>query len=566
MKPTIGIMDLDWKKQYAEVEILGRLRSTFENMKNGLQKTIFPYAVKISEIDLFSPYYLFPIMYLVYFAFGSIKLTNLPYPSNESKIFVIIGIIFYFMGAYVSTKAFKHNDFLYYQSQKSSNIGKLIQASIFISIVGAIIAMTIQTIFYGVPLLDPGIRLAMSPKILSVLIVLPLSLNYYLSIRLNDAISDRLKMTYIVFIFAIGIITSLFTAYRILVVVFLLTFIVIINVSFRKIRPIYLSMAGFILGLLIVGLQQYRLQRTIGSSSFDYLNPHGYPNILIAAHLSCHEGATVFSDIVSLSPLYGWLHGQFFRMSLEVIKPGIQLGPGSFISLVRGTNLGSGTTSSILGGPYLDFGIFGIMLFMSLVGFALMLLYNNMKCTKAGTFSNSVGVVSYAYSLAIFIVSIHIDLYSITISMMSLFLVIFLQIIVSKWYKNGKILAITGLIIISAFAIILTPNMFSETKIESSAIKFCATNLNDGKMILVDKYSARTGLTSKDNIFSLIDYYSTNSNILNILKNHSKMNIGYIFLNKRAPILKSELPEEINDIAINNIYASDDINIYDMNY
>ena len=527
---------------------------------------MLPYAIERSKIDLFSPYYLFPIIYTLYFTFGCIKLTNLPYPSRESIIFIIIGIIFYFIGACVSTRAFKRNDFLYCQCQKSSNIGKLILAFISISIFGAIIAITIQTIFYGVPLLDPSIRLAMSPKILSVIIILPLSLNYYLSIKLNEAISDRMKIIYIVLIFAIGIIASLFTAYRILVVVFLLTFIVIINVSFRRIKLIYLSIAGFILGVIIVGLQQYRLQKTIGSSSFDYLNPHGYPNILIAAHLPCHGGATVFSDIVSLSPIYGWLHGQFFRMNLEVIKPGIQLGPSSFISLVRGTNLESGTTSSILGGPYLDFGFFGITVFMFLVGFALMLLYNNMKCTKTDAFCDSVGVISYAYSLAIFIVSIHVDLFSSTILMASLFFVIFLQIIVSKWYKNWKILAITGLIIISAFAIILTPNIFNETGIESSAIKFCSTNLNNDKMILVDKYSARTGLTFKDNIFSLIDYYSTNSNILNILKNHNKMNIEYIFLNKRAPILKSKLPEEINDIAINNIYASDDINIYDMNY
>jgi oligosaccharide repeat unit polymerase len=557
---------MDWKKQYAGAEILGRLWSIFENRKRGSQRTIFPHAIDIFKIDIFSPYYLFPIIYILYFTFGCITLTNLPYPSTESKIFIIIGIIFYFIGAYVSARAFNRNDFLYCHYQKSSNIGKLIRAFILISVVGAIIAMTIQTIFYGVPLLDPGIRLAMSPKLLSIFILLPLSLNYYLSIKLNEAISNKLKMIYIVLIFAIGIITSLFTAYRILIVVFLLTFIVIINVSFRRIKLIYLAIAGFILGLIIVGLQQYRLQQTIGSSSFDYLNPKGYPNILIAAHLPCHEGATVFSDIVHLSPIHGLLHGQFFRMGLEAIKPGIQLGPGSFISLIRGTNLESGTTSSILGGPYLDFGILGIIVFMFLVGFALMLLYNNMKYAKTDAFCSSVGVISYSYSLAIFIVSIHIDLFSITISMLSLLFVIFLQIIVSKWYKNGKILAITGLIIISVFSIILTPSIFNETGMESSAIKFCSTNLNDNKMILVDKYSARTGLTFKDHIFSLINYYSNNFNVSNILKNHNVMKIKYIFVNKKAPILKSELPEEINDIAINNIYANDNINVYDINY
>lgn len=563
MKLTSRNIIIDWKKQYTGVEILGRLWSIFENMKIGLQRTMLPHAIERFKIDLFSPYYLFPIIYTLYFTFGCIKLTNLPYPSRESIIFIIIGIIFYFIGAYVSTRAFKRNDFLYCQCQKSSNIGKLIQAFISISVVGAIIAMTIQTIFYGVPLLDPSIRLAMSPKLLSIFILLPISLNYYLSIKLSEAISDRMKIIYIVLIFTIGIITSLFTAYRIFVVVFFLTFIVIINVSFRRIKLIYLSIAGFILGSIIVGLQQYRLQKTIGSSSFDYLNPQGYSNILIAAHLPCHEGATVFSDIVRLSPIHGWLHGQFFRMGLETIKPGIQLGPHNFISLIRGTNLESGTTSSILGGPYLDFGVFGITVFMFLVGFALMLLYNNMKYTKTDAFCNSVGVISYAYPLAIFIVSIHVDLFSSTILMVSLFFVIFLQIIVSKWYQNWKILAITGLIIISVFAIILTPNLFDETGIESSAIKFCSTNLNNDKLILVDKYSARTGLTFKNNIFSLIDYYSTN---LNMLKNYNYKNIKYIFLNKHARILKSELPEEINNIAINDIYASDDINIYDINY
>ena len=242
-------------------------------------------------------------------------------------------------------------------------------------------------------------------------------------------------------------------------------------------------------------------------------------------------------------------------MSLSVLLPGHHLGTSSFISLLMGrSNLESGTTSSILGGPYLDFGIFGIAVFMFFVGLILTLLHTNLMHSQNGTFGRSISVVSYAYSLVIFILSIHVDFIAVITLMISLSFVLFIQIIASKWYKNFEIMTGVSIILIIIAAILLTPSMFDETQMEHVAIDYCDTNLNHSNKILIDKYSVATGLSVKDKRFQ---FY------LNNIGRGDSQSTKYFFVNEKPPILSSGLSVKLDGTTANKFYTNNYINIYD---
>jgi hypothetical protein len=67
--------------------------------------------------DIFAPWVLFPVIYILYFSFGSLKLTILPSPSTKSIVLAFMGLIFYLLGSYV-VLCFKNelraNKLLYY--------------------------------------------------------------------------------------------------------------------------------------------------------------------------------------------------------------------------------------------------------------------------------------------------------------------------------------------------------------------------------------------------------------------------------------------------------------------
>ena len=218
-----------------------------------------------------------------------------------------------------------------------------------------------------------------------------------------------------------------------------------LNYLFRKMSSRLLLLFAAFIGFAIIGIQQYRLYKTYGVDNtiayFSHINPSGYPDALIAAHLPCHVGATVFSDIVNFSSFSGSLHGRFAISIFGTILPGIQMGPRTFISLLRETSLASSTTPSILGGPYLDFGVLGIALFMFLVGLLLTFLYLVMESSQKSfnTFCHKINVVSYSYLLSILIISIHSGLLD-PIIIFSIVFIIFLQSLANDWFNRRSAL------------------------------------------------------------------------------------------------------------------------------
>jgi hypothetical protein len=273
--------------------------------------------------------------------------------------------------------------------------------------------------------------------------------------------------------------------------------------------------------------------------------------------MPCHEGALVLSDLIRMVPIHGLFHGSFFQVIFATLLPGSQIAPHRFISLLRETRLESGTTPSILGGPYLDFGILGVMVFMFAIGSVLAFLYKCMKHQHKSAFCRAVNVASYAYFSAVTIISIHTGLLDPVIIILLSF-ILFVQIISNGWYRNKLIIAVYFLvnfmIAISLISSYVFPSISPE---EHIAIKFGQENISNENLIGLDKYLGRTAISQNDKKFKVA--YGLDRSPINTIKNSSDFKY---FMRYISP---NDL--DINSPAANNpnadiIYVTDNIIMY----
>jgi oligosaccharide repeat unit polymerase len=518
------------------------------------------------SLDIFAPWIAFPFLYILYFIFGSLKLTKLTYPSYKSTFLIFIALIFYILGSYMFIKYCDYkkislkNDFV-----QNKWLEKPIHILVITSLSIILISILIQSFLYGIPILHPEIRGGVSLRLLpsgilfALFGLLPLSLTMFLSNRL-DKQASKLSLITILFL---GEIAALFTAYRTPVVIFSISFILLINYLYKKIAIKRLLLFSALLGTIIVCIQLYRdymLRGQKGVSSYlSGLSAGRYPDALIAAHLNCREGAIVFSDIVDRSSVFGLLHGDLFRMIFETMLPGTQLGPRTFISLFRGTSLASSTTPSILGEPYLDFGIPGITISMFLLGVVLTFLYLSLIHSSEDPFCRKINAVSYSYCLSVTILSIHSGLLD-PVIILSIIFIIFLQNLACGWLKNKYILTIwilaLTLAFITIFSIIINPTISNE---ESNSFEFCNNNLNS--TIYLDDYLSMTAITFQNQRFQTININtkSLNEIIKRIKAKHIAMYIGNNYLDDHDIINQFE-----GTSGIDTIYANSKIKIFNL--
>jgi Putative O-antigen polymerase len=115
------------------------------------------------------------------------------------------------------------------------------------------------------------------------------------------------------------------------------------------------------------------------------------------------EGVSVLSTLYSVVPAdVQFLHGQALLSTFLSIAPGKQEGARTIVASLVGGRPGVTITPSILGEPYIDFGVVGVGVFMLLVGVLIAWLHRwHMNAlTWAPRFA-------YAYVIAATLVSIH---------------------------------------------------------------------------------------------------------------------------------------------------------------
>gem|GEM_PF-2451940 len=512
---------------------------------------------KLFALDLFAPWSLIPLIYVFYFAFGFMPITSLRQPTLTSFFICLLGLASYLFGIYIINNSSAESAC----ADNPDNIDifeRLIIAFVKIFIIGTIVLIIVYSIKYGIPILDPVLRTGLPPKFFALITCLPLSISLMLAYNLCK---NSVTFTKIALIFALGFGLTLFSAFRTPVVVFIFAFVFVFNYCYKKLTLKLIALLSGLLGLVIVGVQLYRIQSIFSSSSYSSVNPHGYPNTLVAAHLSCHEGAIVFSDIVKMSPFHGLFHGDFFQIIFATLLPGSQIAPHRFVSLLRETRLESGTTPSILGGPYLDFGIFGIMIFMFAVGLTLNFLFKCMQSPRKNAFCKAVNVASYAYFSAVIIISIHTGLLD-PVTILLLSSILFVQVIANGWYRHKVILtvySVVNLIIILSLIFSYTyPDVSPEERI---AIKFGQENIgkDNGKehLIGLDKYLSRTAISQTDKKFKVV--YGLDKTPISAIKNSGKFEY---FIKYTSPNDISKVSPAAKNPNTDIVYNTDNIIIY----
>jgi len=451
---------------------------------------------RLSNIDVFNPVCIFVLLYCGYFLFGSLSLTTLPSPSINALLLIIMGLLSFILGSsisqYISSRTKTPDD------EYTSNVmvEKLFRMLLFTGICLSLGIVAYEFISFGIPVLNPEIRTG--SKILhTMVIVFLISTVFFLTDKLNSKINYKVKWIYVIIFFMIGCGVTISTAYRSPTIIFILASLIVVNYSFIRLSPRHLSVGTIVLGLFVALVAMYRERSLHGDNAVKFMesiNPHGYPEILTQIHLQCREGTVVFSDIVDTSPIFGLYNGQFIKTAFETLLPGTQIGPRTVVSLLRETRLESSTTPSILGGPYLDFGVLGLVLSMFLVGYILMSLYISLKKTQKGNFRFTINLWVYSISLAIFLLSIHSGLLD-GMTIIYLTVLLFIATLINGKHRHPSMLATWFFVVLIFGVIFTTPYSIQNISAEKSyAIDYCSENIRPNEEVLVDKYLAQSAV------------------------------------------------------------------------
>jgi len=344
----------------------------------------------IKEEDMFSPYYFFPVIYFAYYYLGNFIYSLINFQSETicRKIFIyaLYGLIFYYFGLFMYKYIFKNKEF--YSKKKYTyrlNIRKLkmiLNFFIFLNLVSFFVIFYFNKIFFFIPghteLTRFAIYYSTSPKLqfflitfaynFGILIVVLISiLKKYLGKPLFKF--DR----WILILFITTILLPLMSGTRVRAINNVITLILIYHYLFQRIKPKKI-ITTFLIFLLLISFYG-NLRRT----NFTDFSLNG---ILYVCSHELTLGVSNFNLILNNFPsAYGFMYGRgMFSRLIGIITPGHQEGLGTLLKDAGGIDyLGGGTTSTLLGNLYLDFGNLGIILGMFLFGFIFNIFYLNMK-------------------------------------------------------------------------------------------------------------------------------------------------------------------------------------------
>lgn len=199
--------------------------------------------------------------------------------------------------------------------------------------------------------------------------------------------------------------------YRIFVVVLILSYIIFtVRQGRMRQRTVAIGVVALVFFALIVN--DYRAGRNGTADVYGTIivptatQPLAQLPALTSLYNSIpHEGASVFNRLVEIIPAdHAFMHGHSQLGTFEAPLPGKQVDARTIA-----TELIDGTTSyptvlvpTILGAPYMDFGLVGIIVEMGLLGAFIAYLYQRSR--QSGS---AVATLAYAYFLAVAITGIH---------------------------------------------------------------------------------------------------------------------------------------------------------------
>ncbi len=305
----------------------------------------------IKKIDIFSPEVIYSLSVLLFIIYGFNGTTT-----KSILIFLFHLTIFILSFKYIKKICIKKNEKI--MSNNKKPIYFLGLSFFFIGITAEIISL----LYLGkIPLFYPSIRreLPFTLTYLSFLLV-PGAL-----IWIARTLESKKYLTTLLLFFSNLFLISLL-GYRTEIFVFIFSFLIISYYYLEKRKATQILILLVILTLIL---------NSLATSFRSGESPGG--------RISATMG--VFSYIVERSSIngagsYGTLHQSIFS-SVHLI-PGPTNGPRTFISQIVGVEKGT-TTSTILGLPYVDFGLVGVIIFSILLGIIFGMGYKKIKKDKS---------------------------------------------------------------------------------------------------------------------------------------------------------------------------------------
>ncbi|UXA19288.1 oligosaccharide repeat unit polymerase family protein [Mycobacterium sp. SMC-4] len=139
---------------------------------------------------------------------------------------------------------------------------------------------------------------------------------------------------------------------------------------------------------------------------------------IIPIWMTPYEGTAILGRLMDRFPAnWDYQRGQLFLSTFETVLPGPQPGARTLIAEYVGGRPGVTITPSILGQPYVDFGVVGVAVYMLLVGFALKSIW----IWQASSLTWAPRVAA-AYVLVVLLLSIHNGLFDLSMILSSLFM------------------------------------------------------------------------------------------------------------------------------------------------
>ncbi len=199
--------------------------------------------------------------------------------------------------------------------------------------------------------------------------------------------------------------------FRTTVVILVLSYLVFTSME-GHLRPRSVVIGLLALVLLAFAVNAYRLDRNGNASA--------YGTAIVPTHILAqvpaltslyyeipHEGVAVLNSLVSLVPAdHAFMNGRLQLATFETAIPhsGKRIDSRGLVTqLVYGTSIVSTSlTPTILGGPYVDFGLVGVIVEMGLLGAFLAYLYQRARHSES-----PIPSLAYAYFVAVAIVGIH---------------------------------------------------------------------------------------------------------------------------------------------------------------
>ena len=375
------------------------------------------------RVDIFSPAVAFPLAYAFIYSIGSFDLSphSLSVPIGQ-YFYYFIGLGGYFLGLFIANACSP------VKKEAIIPLAREFETEFPFLLVGFFLMLFFSVFVFfkaGIPLAAPDVETArtlMVKKAGGWLYYMYKTLPLFTALLVVYKWKHRYDTKKIMlgnFLIVTGLVVIALGAYRGPIVTIFLLLLITYHYLIRPLRVSSIMIVGVISFLL------YSVLGAIRSYSVIYYPGALFYKVLVEISNPAKALSIIVSNVPSNFPFF---NGKLLLNAFYSLLPGEQLAYGLVLKdMLDMYFVGGGFTPSLLGGLYLDFGIFGIVVFMCLCGIVLHYFYRKMISDFT-----PYNIVIYAFVLQYLLICIRGGLLQEILPIWFLFVLFFLRIITEK--------------------------------------------------------------------------------------------------------------------------------------